>query len=126
MKFTVNKIEITPKLIKASVFSFIFGTILSIIFISYALFGEEDNIILVGLCVGLITILNTFQRKFFQHEEDRGIIEDLKDTLLYTGVFIYAINRFNLNDSFIWWWNVVFYISIYYLVFIVLSIFQNK
>lgn len=118
--------KITPKLIKASVLSLIFGIILSIIFISYAMFGEEDNIILVGLCVGLITILNTFQRKFFQHEEDRAIIEDLKDTLLYTGVFIYAINRFNLNDSFIWWWNAVLYISIYYLVFIVLSIFQNK
>ena len=106
--------------------SIIFGIILTILFGSYAKFGEEDNIILVGLCVGLITILNTFQRKYVKEEEIRANIEDLKDTLLYTGILAYTINRFSLIDSWHWLFHWILYVLIYYTIFFVLTKFKNK
>lgn len=108
------------------IFGVIFGIILTILLGLYAKFGGEDNIILVGLCVGLITILNTFQRKYVEEEEIRANIEDVKDTLLYTGILIYTINRFNLNDSWNLFSNLTLYILIYYIIFFVLAKFKNK
>ena len=116
----------TWEFIKIGALSLLLGMILGVIFMSYTMFGEEDNIILVGLCVGLITILNTLQRKFVQHEENRELIEDLKDTLLYTGILVYTINRFNLNESWNWWCNLLLYTLIYTLLFFVLTNLKNK
>lgn len=74
----------------AIIYSILVG--LSILFPSY------DNVILVGLAVIVSTGITTWIRHQNKQEFDKDLKEDLRDSILYSGLIIYLMNNV-MEDS---------------------------
>ncbi|WP_192946902.1 hypothetical protein [Staphylococcus cohnii] len=85
------KIIVKDTNIIAFIYSILVGV--SILFPSY------DNVILVGLAVIVSTGITTWIRHQNKQEFDKDLKEDLRDSILYSGLIIYLMNNFIVDSN---------------------------
>ncbi|MDW4124415.1 hypothetical protein CD120_08595 [Staphylococcus saprophyticus] len=85
------KIIVKDTNIIAFIYSILVG--LSILFPSY------DNVILVGLAVIVSTGITTWIRHQNKREFDKDLKEDLRDSILYSGLIIYLMNNIIVDSN---------------------------